>query len=88
MANADVAALIRDGRVMKPGGPPLLAGLAAGLVADLLQAVNRINGAAVAFVPKVPAIGGAPVLPGPFMGGELNAGTHRRSDALVAVGGS
>jgi flagellar biosynthetic protein FliQ len=90
MNEADIALLMRDGMMvmLKMGGPPLVVGLAVGLVIALLQAVTQINEATLAFVPKVLAVCGVLVLLGPFMLATLSAYTHTVFDRLIIVGGS
>ena len=90
MAEADVAALIREAMIvtLKLAGPPLLAGLAVGLVVSLGQAVTQINEAALAFVPKVLALCATLFLLGPFMRATLTDFMHRLFDAVIAAGGS
>jgi flagellar biosynthesis protein FliQ len=90
MNSADIAMLMRDGMLvmLKLGGPPLLAGLAIGLVIALLQAVTQINEATLAFVPKVLAIGLTLMLLGPFMLASLTSYTHLLLDRMIVVGGS
>ena len=90
MAEADIAALVREAMLvmLKLGGPPLLVGLAVGLVVSLLQAVTQINEATLAFVPKVLALCAALVLLGPFMLATLSDYTHLLFDRMVAIGGS
>jgi flagellar biosynthesis protein FliQ len=90
MAEADVASLVREAILvmLKLGGPPLLVGLAVGLVVSLLQAVTQINEATLAFVPKVLALCAALVLLGPFMLATLSDYTHLLFDRMVAIGGS
>jgi flagellar biosynthesis protein FliQ len=90
MAEADVASLVREAILvmLKLGGPPLLVGLAVGLIVSLLQAVTQINEATLAFVPKVLALCAALVLLGPFMLATLSDYTHLLFDRMVAIGGS
>jgi flagellar biosynthesis protein FliQ len=90
MAESDVAALVREAMVvmLKVGGPPLLAGLAVGLVVSLVQAITQINESALAFVPKALALCAALVLLGPFMLATLSDYTRQLFDKLVAIGGS
>ena len=52
---------------LKLGGPPLLAGLAVGLVVSLLQAVTQIQESTLAFVPKVVVMAAVLLLTGPAM---------------------
>lgn len=90
MVEADVASLVREAILvmLKLGGPPLLVGLAVGLIVSLLQAVTQINEATLAFVPKVLALCAALVLLGPFMLATLSDYTHLLFDRMVAIGGS
>lgn len=90
MAEADVASLVREAILvmLKLGGPPLLVGLAVGLIVSLLQAVTQINEATLAFVPKVLALCAALVLLGPFMLATLSDYTHLLFDRMVAIGAS
>ena len=90
MSDTDTALLLRDGMLvmLKLGGPPLLVGLAVGLVVALLQAITQINEATLAFVPKVVAICAALVVLGPFMLATLSGYTHTLLDRLIAIGGS
>ncbi|WP_428485257.1 flagellar biosynthesis protein FliQ [Rhodopila sp.] len=90
MNDADVGALIRECMIvtMKLGGPPLLVGLAVGLVVSFVQAVTQINEATLAFLPKVIAIGLAMVLLGPFMAETLVTFSRQVFDRIVMVGGS
>jgi flagellar biosynthetic protein FliQ len=90
MAESDVAALVREAMLvmLKIGGPPLLVGLAVGLVVSLVQAVTQINESALAFAPKALALCAALVLLGPFMLATLSDYTKQLFDKLVAIGGS
>lgn len=90
MAETDIAALMREAMLvtLKLGGPPLLAGLAVGLVVSLLQAVTQLSDATLAFVPKVLALFATLFVLGPFMLATLTDYTHRLFDAVIAVGGS
>jgi len=90
MADTNIAELMREAMlvVLKLGGPPLLVGLAVGLVVSLLQTITQISESTLAFVPKVLALFATLFLLGPFMLSTLTDYTHRLFDALVAVGGS
>lgn len=90
MTEVDIAALVREGMLvmLKLGGPPLIAGLAVGLVVALLQAVTQINEQTLAFVPKALAVGFVMVLLGSFMTTALSDYTRLLLDRMVAVGGS
>jgi flagellar biosynthetic protein FliQ len=90
MAEADIAALIREAMILtlKLAGPPLLAGLAVGLIVSLVQAVTQINEAALAFVPKLLALCATLFLLATYMRANLTDYMQRVFDAMVAVGGS
>jgi flagellar biosynthetic protein FliQ len=90
MSDMDVAAMIRECMIvtMKLGGPPLVVGLAVGLVVSLIQAVTQINEATLSFLPKIVAIGLAMVMFGPFMIATLSSYTHQIFDRIVLIGGS
>jgi len=90
MQEADIAALVRAALivVLKLGGPPLLVGLAVGLVVSVLQAVTQLHEATLAFVPKAIALAAALVMLGPFMYATLADYTHLLFDRIVAIGGS
>jgi flagellar biosynthetic protein FliQ len=88
MSEQEIGALMREAVmvVMKLGGPPLLAGLAAGLVMSLVQAVTQINEQAVAFVPKMVAVIVALLLLGPHMQRTLDEFARLVFDRLVLAG--
>ncbi len=90
MQEADIGGLIRDAFmvILKLGGPPLLAGMAVGLIVSLIQAVTQINEQTLAFVPKVAAVAATLVLLGGFMAATLDDFTRMLFDRLIAVGGS
>ena len=90
MNEADTGALLAEAMLIiaKLGGPPLLAALVVGVVIALFQAVTQINEAALAFIPKVLALGVTMVLLGSFMFTTLASYTRLLFDRIVAVGGS
>ena len=90
MNEADTGALLAEAMLIiaKLGGPPLLAALVVGVVIALFQAVTQINEAALAFIPKVLALGVTMVLLGSFMFTTLATYTRLLFDRIVAVGGS
>ena len=90
MNEADTGALLAEAMLIiaKLGGPPLLAALVVGVVIALVQAVTQINEAALAFIPKVLALGVTMVLLGSFMFTTLATYTRLLFDRIVAVGGS
>jgi flagellar biosynthetic protein FliQ len=73
--------------LVKLGGPPLIAALAAGLLVSLLQAVTQINEPTLVFLPKLLVLGAALTVLGPFMTQQLSGYTQAMMDRLVAVGG-
>jgi flagellar biosynthetic protein FliQ len=89
LEEAETIALLRETMllVLKLAGPPLLVGLAVGLVVSLLQTVTQINEATLAFVPKVLAVGAVLMLLGPFMLATMTDHTHLLFDRLIAIGG-
>jgi flagellar biosynthetic protein FliQ len=89
MGGDDVGAMLRESMmvVLKLGGPPLLVGLAVGMVISLLQAVTQIHEQTLAFVPKVLAIGAVLMILGPYTMVTLTDFAHVLFDRLVAVGG-
>lgn len=90
MSDIDVAAMIRECMIvtMKLGGPPLMVGLAVGLVVSLIQAVTQINEATLSFLPKIVAISLAMMMLGPLMIATLSSFTHQIFDRIVLIGGS
>jgi flagellar biosynthesis protein FliQ len=90
MAETDVAALMREAMMvmLKLGGPPLLVGVAVGVLVSFVQAITQINESALAFAPKALAVCAALVLLGPFMLAVLSDYTRQLFDKLIAIGGS
>ena len=90
MDEAGVAAVVHEAMLvtLKLGGPPLLVGLAVGLVVSMLQAVTQIHEATLAFVPKVLALALTLALLGSFMLTTLSDYTRLLFDRLIAIGGS
>jgi flagellar biosynthetic protein FliQ len=89
MQNGDVGLLLQAALllILKLCGPPLVVGMAVGLLVSLLQAVTQIHEATVAFVPKVLAIGLTLTLVGGFMMTQLSDFTRLVFDHMVAAGG-
>jgi len=73
--------------ILKLAGPPLLVGLAVGVVVSLLQTIMQVNEATVTFVPKVLAIGAVLVLTGSYMVVTLTTYGQMIFDQMIAVGG-
>jgi flagellar biosynthetic protein FliQ len=90
MNPGDIALVLRDGLMvaLKLAGPPMLVGLAVGLVVSLLQAITQLNEAALAFIPKALALALTLALAGPFMFATLSDYTHQIFDRIIAIGGS
>ncbi|MDA8249451.1 MAG: flagellar biosynthetic protein FliQ [Rhodospirillales bacterium] len=84
----EIGALLHQAAVvvLKLGGPPLLAGLLAGVIMSLLQAVTQIHEQAVAFVPKMVAVVAVLLLLGSMMMATLSDFTRMVFDRLIAVG--
>ena len=89
MQDGDIGGVIRAAMILtlKLGGPMLIATLAIGVVMSLVQAVTQITEPALAFVPKLLAIGATFLLAGSFMFASLNDFTQMVFDHIVAVGG-
>ena len=68
------------------GGPFILAALAVGLVASLLQAATQLSEGALSFVPKIAAIGLVLLTMGPWLLERLTTYTRATADAVVQVG--
>ncbi len=88
MGEQEVGALLREAVavVLKLGGPPLLAGLAVGLVMSLVQAVTQVHEQTVAFVPKIVAVVATVLLLGPFMFSTLSDFARLVFDRIVEIG--
>jgi flagellar biosynthesis protein FliQ len=72
--------------VMRLGGPPLLAALAAGVAMSVFQAVTQIHEQTVTFVPKLVAVMATVLLLGPYMYATLSGFAHTLFDRVVAAG--
>lgn len=90
MQEAEVGALLRDTMlvVLKLGGPPLLAGLAIGLVISLVQAVTQIHEQTLAFVPKLFVVGVVLLLLGSFAAASLDDFARLIFARVVMAGGA
>ena len=68
-----VVDIIREGlyTVLLVAAPPLIMGLAAGLIMAIFQTVTSIQEPTLAFIPKILAVLGALILAGPFMINQL-----------------
>lgn len=90
MQEAEVGALLRETMwlVLKLGGPPLLAGLAIGLIVSLVQAVTQIHEQTLAFVPKLLAVGIVLLLLGSFAAASLDDFARLIFARAVMAGGA
>lgn len=90
MNEGEIGAVLRESMLvaLKLGGPPLLVGLAVGVIMSVLQAITQINDQAVSFVPRALVLCLTLLLLGPFMLATLSSFTVALFDRVVAVGGS
>jgi flagellar biosynthetic protein FliQ len=88
MTESDLIELARTGMLVmvKLAAPPLLAGLAIGLVVSMFQALTQIQEMTLTFVPKVMAVMLVLLLFLPFMLHTLFDFTHLVLDRAVAGG--
>lgn len=88
MTEAELLDLARSGMLVmvKVAAPPLLAGLAVGLVISLFQALTQIQEATLTFVPKVLTVLLVLLLFLPFMLHTLFDFTHLVLDRAIAGG--
>ena len=88
MTESDLIELARTGMLVmvKLAAPPLLAGLAIGLVVSMFQALTQIQEMTLTFVPKVMAVMLVLLLFLPFMLHTLFDLTHLVLDRAVAGG--
>ena len=89
MTEAEVIDIAREGilALIIVGAPPLLTGLAVGLVGSILQTVTQIQEATLTFVPKVLLVFGSILLFLPFMLNTLNDLWKSLLDRVIAGGG-
>jgi flagellar biosynthetic protein FliQ len=88
MTEAELLDLARSGMLVmvKVAAPPLLAGLAVGLLISLFQALTQIQEATLTFVPKVLTVLLVLLLFLPFMLHTLFDFTHLVMDRAIAGG--
>ena len=88
MTEAEMIEIAREGMLvmLKISAPPLLAGLAVGLIVSLFQAVTQIQEQTLTFVPKVLIVFLTLLLFLPFMMHTLMDFTHGVMDRMVAGG--
>lgn len=74
MTEGDLIDIAREGIItlLLVSAPPLLTGLAVGLVISILQTITQIQEATLTFVPKVMCVFGSMIIFLPFMLGELS----------------
>ncbi len=89
MTEAEVIDIAREGilALIVVGAPPLLTGLAVGLVVSILQTVTQIQEATLTFVPKVLLVFASILLFLPFMLNTLNDLWKSLLDRVIAGGG-
>jgi len=73
ITDATIVTVITRGlfTILTVAAPPLVIGLAAGLIMSIFQTVTSIQEQTLAFIPKIVAVLGAIALFGPFMVGRL-----------------
>lgn len=88
MTEAELIEIARSSMVvmLKVAAPPLLAGLAVGLVISMFQALTQIQEMTLTFVPKVLAVFVVVLLSLPFMLHTLIDFTHLVLDRAIAGG--
>ena len=88
MNESDLLELARSGMLVmiKVAAPPLLAGLAVGLLISLFQALTQIQEATLTFVPKVLTVLLVLLIFLPFMLHTLFDFTHMVLDRAIAGG--
>jgi len=89
MTEAELIDIAREGilTMIVVAAPPLLTGLAVGLVVSILQTVTQIQEMTLTFVPKVLLVFGSLILFLPFMLNTLNDFWKSMLDRAVAGGG-
>jgi flagellar biosynthetic protein FliQ len=88
MTDAELIEVAREAIVVmvKVAAPPLLAGLAIGLIISLFQALTQIQEMTLTFVPKVMVIFVVILIFLPFMLHTLTDFTHSLMDRAIAGG--
>jgi flagellar biosynthetic protein FliQ len=89
MTEPELIDIAREGiyTMIVVAAPPLLTGLAVGLVISILQTITQIQEATLTFVPKVLLVFGSLILFLPFMLNTLNDFWRAMLDRAVAGGG-
>jgi flagellar biosynthetic protein FliQ len=88
MDEAMVMDIIREGMIVliKISAPPLLGGMAIGLIVSLFQALTQIQEMTLTFVPKVLVVFIILVLFMPFMLHEVTDLSHMIMDRIIGLG--
>ncbi|CDL00198.1 MAG: flagellar biosynthetic protein [Rhodospirillaceae bacterium] len=89
MTEAELIDIARDGisTLIFVAAPPLLTGLAVGLVISILQTITQIQEMTLTFVPKVLLVFGSIILFLPFMLGLLTDFWKSMLDRVITGGG-
>lgn len=89
MTEAELIDIARDGisTMIMVAAPPLLTGLAVGLVVSILQTVTQIQEMTLTFVPKVVLVFGSIILFLPYMLGQLTDFWKSMLDRIITGGG-
>jgi flagellar biosynthetic protein FliQ len=87
MGSATVIDLFRGALMcaVEVGAPFIIAALAVGLLASVLQAATQLSEGALSFVPKVAAVGLVLVLMGPWLLSRLVHYTQTTAERVVEV---
>lgn len=87
MTGAETLDIAREGilALLKVSGPPMLVGLAVGVVIALFQALTQIQEMTLVFIPKIVAIFVTILITLPFMGAVM--GDYMNLVATKIVGG-
>lgn len=89
MTEAELIDIAREGIVtlIIVSAPPLLTGLAVGLVVSILQTITQIQETTLTFVPKILLVFGSLILFLPFMLNTLNDFWKSMLDRVIVGGG-
>ena len=88
MNEAEVMDVIREGMIVliKVSAPPLLAGMAIGLIISIFQTLTQIQEMTLTFVPKVLVVFISLLVFMPFMLHQVIDFTHMIMDRVVGTG--
>lgn len=89
MTEAELIDIAREGvlTLLIVAAPPLLTGLAVGLVISILQTITQIQEMTLTFVPKVLMVFGSLVVFLPFMLSQMNDFWKSMLDRMITGGG-